>query len=186
MIGGRLPLDADDTFTLPLLSACSPPPGVCPHAAWFWHRPTISLMHMSARRRTTANPEVLYVHNSSANAAPLPPLGAPGNSHHAWVAQPASCPDGALGGCVALATFNAGDAEMQVAVTLTSLNLTGAADTSGVRLCGRDLWARDALARGHGSHELDMFKSPQLSPHGAGMYVLWCAHSCADGADMFA
>jgi hypothetical protein len=144
--------------------------------------------------RATANREVLYVHNSSAHAAPLQPLGAPDNSHHAWVARLDACPAGALGGCVALAAFNAGESEMQVAVSLTSLGLTGAPSAPGggdgansVRLCGRDLWARDTLARGHGSHVLDVFTSPQLSAHGAGMYVLWCAaRSCGDGADVFA
>jgi hypothetical protein len=81
---------------------------------------------------------VLYLHNSSANARPLKPAGSP--DHHAWAAEPDACPDGAAGGCAALALFNAGNKTSQVVVNLTALRLG-----DGPQLCGRNLWTRRPL-----------------------------------------
>ena len=99
-----------------------------------------------------ANPEVLYVHNSSSKAQPLRPLGAPQNEQYAWAASPAACPAGALGSCAAVALFNAGNATAQVTLRLDALGLTqprnasGADDLpDGVHLCGRNLWSRKQL-----------------------------------------
>lgn len=145
------------------------------------------------------------MHNSSTNARPLKPLGGP--EHYAWATKPAACPAGALGGCAALALFNAGEAPGQVAVRLDALNLTKAsAAGSDVRLCGRNLWSRKALV---GTPVLDVFapkvrcdacvsasgswlpadmasRCLQVPTHGAAMYVLWCAQNCTAGDDMFA
>ena len=91
---------------------------------------------------------MLYLHNSSTNARPLKPAGAPANSHHAWAAEPDGCPDGAAGSCAALALFNAGNASSQVIVNLTSLRLDVSGDmrvAAPAQLCGRNLWTRRPL-----------------------------------------
>ena len=102
-----------------------------------------------------ANPEILFVHNSSTDARPLLPVGAPENGQHAWAATPVTCPAGAVSGCVAVALFNAGNATAQVVLRLGSLGLAGAqAATTPLRLCGRDLWRRAPLV---GTTVLDVF-----------------------------
>ena len=142
---------------------------------------------------------MLYLHNSSVNARPLNPAGAPASSHHAWAAEPDACPDGAAGRCAALALFNAGNATSQVIVNLTSLRLGSAP----AQLCGRNLWTRRPLKP---TPVVDVFAPkvrrgsllaawrarlrhaprPQLPPHGAGLYVLWHSFNCTAGDEMFA
>ena len=126
--------------------------------------------------RPTANPEVLYVHNSSTAARPLTPRGAPDNAHHAWAAVPDACPASAVGGCAAVALFNAGNATQQVVVQLDSLNLNldldkpadsdAAANSTDaqLQLCGRDLWTRRPL---RGTPVLDVFAPKVRAAHAA-------------------
>ncbi len=154
------------------------------------------------------------MHNSSTGARPLKPLGAPDNSQHAWAATPTACPSGALGGCAAVALFNAADAAKQVVLRLQPLGLmpeskpgNATFDPAAVRLCGRNLWSRRRLV---GSTVLDVFApkaracvafcaamcffvaltsvtcASQLPQHGAALYTLWCAEKCGAGDDMFA
>ena len=150
--------------------------------------------------RFAANPEVLYLHNSSVNARPLKPAGAPESGLHAWAAEPDACPDGA-DGCAALAFFNAGNATSQVIVDLASVRLGSAP----AQLCGRNLWTRRPLKP---TTMVDVFApkvrcssaslcrlacalmlracNSQLPPHGAALYVLWRSQNCTPGDEMFA
>ena len=119
------------------------------------------------------------MHGSSTNARPLKPLGGP--EHYAWATEPAACPAGALGGCAALALFNAGEVPGQVAVRLDTLNLTKAsAAGSDVRLCGRNLWSRKALV---GTPVLDVFAPKArcdacVSASARGCLLTWHCAAC--------
>jgi alpha-galactosidase len=127
------------------------------------------------------NPEILYVQNSTTENLPL---ALPSVDQHAWTAVPAQCPPDALGRCIIVALFNAADAAAVVSVDLSVLGLGSRnADfrqlrAAAVKLCVRDLWARQLLP---GLDTEASSFSRQLPAHGAGAYLLWRTDVDSDG-----